>query len=104
MLYHFTLLYDSETWTLSAAMEKRLESIEMWIYRCLLIISWTKVTNIAVKEKIKEAGGKEIRLMMELKKRKLAYCGHSIRAGGLQSQLLIGQMEGRRGRGRPRQT
>ena len=40
------LLYASECWTLSAAMIKRLEAVEMWFYRRILRISYTKhITN-----------------------------------------------------------
>ena len=40
------LLYASECWTLSAAMTKRLEAVEMWFYRRILRISYTKhITN-----------------------------------------------------------
>ena len=40
------LLYASECWTMSAAMTKRLEAVEMWFYRRILRISYTKhITN-----------------------------------------------------------
>ena len=40
-------------------------------------ISWTsKMTNKEEKDKIKEAGGKELKIVESIKKRKLAYCRH----------------------------
>src|SRR3984893_9411316 len=40
------LLYASECWTLSTAMTKRLEAVEMWFYRKNLRISYTgHITN-----------------------------------------------------------
>ena len=75
-----TLLYGAETWTLSTEMEQRIESLEIWIYRRILRISWMeKMTNIRVKEKIRELGGQELEVLREYKKRKIAYCGHIIR-------------------------
>ena len=47
------------------------------------------MTNISVKANVKEAGREELQLLKDVKKRKLQYCGHIIRAGGLQSQLLL---------------
>ena len=35
-----TLLYGCETWTLSTALEKRIESFEIWTLRRILKISW----------------------------------------------------------------
>ena len=100
-----TLLYGAETWPLSTEMEQRIESVEIWIYRRILRISWTeKMTNIRVKEKIRELGDQELEVLREYKKRKIAYCGHIIRVGGLQNLILLGKLNGKRGRGRPRKT
>ena len=66
-----TLLYGAETWTLSTEMEKRIESLELWLYRRILRISWMKkMTNIKVKEMIREIGGQELEIIREIKKRK----------------------------------
>ena len=47
------------------------------------------MTNIRVKEKIRELGGQELKVLREYKKRKIVYCGHIIRTGGLQN-LSVG--------------
>jgi len=39
------LTYASETWTISTAMEKRLEAAEMWFLRRMLRISLTSHTT-----------------------------------------------------------
>ena len=100
-----SLLYGAETWTLSTEMEQRIENMEIWIYRRILKSSWTeKMTNIRVKEKIRELGGQELEVLREYNKRKIAYCGHIIRAGGLQNLILLGKLNGKRGHGRRRKT
>jgi hypothetical protein len=46
MLCQPKLLYDAETSTISKKLEKRIEALEMWIYRCIGHVSWTlKKTN-----------------------------------------------------------
>ena len=37
-----TLIYGYETWTLTKTMESKLEAFEMWVYRRMLRVSWTK--------------------------------------------------------------
>ena len=34
--------YGSETWTLTKAIQNKLEAFEMWIYRRMMMISWTE--------------------------------------------------------------
>ena len=36
------LLYGSETWTLTKAIQNKLEAFEIWIYRRMIRISWTE--------------------------------------------------------------
>lgn len=38
-------LYGAETWTINAADKRKLESIEMWIWRRMLKISWREHTR-----------------------------------------------------------
>jgi len=55
-----TLRYGSECWTISAAMVKRLEAVEIWFYRRMLKIPWTDhVSN----EQVLEMAGNERTLM-----------------------------------------
>ncbi|KAG1669228.1 CDP-diacylglycerol--glycerol-3-phosphate 3-phosphatidyltransferase, mitochondrial [Nymphon striatum] len=91
------LLYGAETWTLNEAMEKRIRSLEMWFYRRILKIVWTdKISNKEVIKRIVDGGGWQLEIMKDIKRRKMLYCGHIIRAEGLQSNIMLGRLEGYR--------
>ena len=62
------------------------------------------MTDIEVKEIIREIGGQELEIIIEIKNRKMACCGHIIHAGGLQSLILLGKSNGKRGCGKSRKT
>ena len=96
-----TLFYATETWTITKSLLSRLDAFEMWVYRRVLKISWTeKITN---EEVLRRMGtGREI--VRQFKTRKLQYLGHLIRHNSTQLQLIEGKIEGRRSRGRPRNT
>ena len=96
-----TLFYGAETWTITKSLLSRLDAFEMWVYRRVLTISWTeKITN---EEVLRRMGtGREI--VRQFKTRKLQDLGHLIRHNSTQLQLIEGKIEGRRSRGRPRNT
>ena len=94
-----TLLHGSETWTLTKAIQNKPEAFEMWIYRRMMRISWTKHKS---NEEIQEMTNSKRSLIVTIKKRKLQYFGHLIRQNGIQRLLLEGTIEGKRGHGRPR--
>ena len=52
--YVFSVLaYASETWTYSMEIKRKKRAFEMWTYRRLLKISWTRrVTNESVKQRV----------------------------------------------------
>ena len=94
-----TLLYGSETWTLRKEDIRKLEALEMWLWRRMEKISWTdKVTNEDVLRRV----GIERQLIYMLRSRKKSWIGHVLRGNGLLKEVLEGRMEGRRVRGRPR--
>ena len=94
-----TACYGCETWTLRKKESSKLMVFELWCYRRMLKISWKeKRTNEYVLEKI---GRNEV-LMDKIKKRKTRYLGHLIRREGLLNVLLMGKIEGKKGRGRQR--
>ena len=94
-----TLLYGCESWNMSKEMERRIEAAEMWFFRRMLKISWTeRVTNEAV---LQRAGACR-ELMKTIRQRQLRFLGHVMRMGQLESVCVMGKVEGRRGRGRPR--
>ena len=49
------LLYGCETWTINGQDKKKLEAMEMWIWRRLLKISWTeRKSNVDVLNQVGE--------------------------------------------------
>ena len=93
------VLYGSETWTLSKAMQARLGSFEMWCYRRILKISYKEhISNATVLSRIKSKS----KLLKIHKQRKFKYFGHMIRAEGRLSVVCMGKIEGKRARGRQR--
>ncbi|GFR77744.1 endonuclease-reverse transcriptase [Elysia marginata] len=95
-------LYASETWTLNRNTEKRIEATEMWIYRRMQRISWNeKGTNKKVLESVEL---QRPELLLTIQRRKIKYYGHLRRHDSIQKRILEGKIDGRRGRGRRRQT
>ena len=96
-----TLSYGAETWTISKTSAGRINAFEMWMYRKMLRLSYTK-------HKTNEEGlgmlNTEKQLLSNIVKRKCQYFGHLIRQNELQRQLLEGKINGKRSRGRPRIT
>ena len=68
--------YGTESWTLRRNEQKRLEAIEMWIWRRMEYVKWTdKIKNAVVLERVGKG-----RIMLELiKKRKRNWLGHWLR-------------------------
>lgn len=94
-------LYTCETWTLTAELQKRVQSMEMRCYRRLLGISYTQhVTNEEVRQKIRQAIGPHDDLLSTVIKRKLRWYGHITRSSGLAKTILQGTIPGGRRRGR----
>ncbi|GFR64788.1 endonuclease-reverse transcriptase [Elysia marginata] len=76
--------------------------MEMWIYRRMQRISWKeKVTN---KEVLENVGLQRPELLLTIQIRKMKYYGHLRRHDSIQKRILEGKIDGRRGRGRRRQT
>ena len=97
---HFHL-YASETWTLSAALQKRIQAMKMRCFRKILRISYKDhVINEAVRNEIKQAIGPYDDLLTTVKKRKLKWYGHVSRSSGLAKTILQGTVRGGRRRGR----
>ena len=80
-------------------MRRKLEAAEMWFYRRMLRIPWTaRVTNQEVLERM----GVAREMMTVIRKRQLGFLGHILRSDGMESNCLMGMVEGRRARGRQR--
>ena len=96
-----TLLYGCETWTISGVMLKKLGAFETWLYRRMLKISWKdKVTNEEVYHRIKTKKA----LVQDIVRRQLSFLGHILRKDELEKLVVTGFVEGKRARGRQRET
>ena len=96
-----TFLYAFESWTLTAELERRIQSLEMRCYRRPLNISYKDhVTNEEVCSRIQNAAGVHDDLLTMVKKRKLRWCGHISRSSGMAKTVLQGTVKGARMRGR----
>ena len=92
--------YGSESWTITRKLEAKIDAFEMWCYRRMLHVTWKeKRTNRWVLDKI----GREMILKKNIIQRKMRYFGHACRNNGLERTVIQGMMEGKRGRGRPKQ-
>src|ERR1700733_10022468 len=79
---------------------KKLEAFEMWTWRKMEKISWTKrKTNEEVLEMIDE----ERKWRKTIRERQRKGIGHTPRGEILLRMVIEGKMEGKRTRGRPRQ-
>ena len=95
------LTYGSECWTISATMEKRLESCEMWFLRRMLRISFTEHTS---DEKVLERCNAERTLIKTIRKRQMGFLGHIMRKEGFENLILTGKAQGNRSCSRQRET
>ena len=94
-------LYACETWTLTAELRRRIQSMEMRCYRKLLGISYTQhFTNEEVRQKIRQAIGPHYDLLSTVIKWKLRWYGHVTRSSGLAKTILQGTVQAGRRRGR----
>jgi uncharacterized membrane-anchored protein YhcB (DUF1043 family) len=96
-----TLLYGCETWTISGNMLKKLEALETWFYRRMLRISWNEyVTN----EEVYRQMNTSKTLVKGIVHRQLSFLGHVMRKEDLENLVVTGFVDGKRARGRPRET
>ena len=96
-------LYGAETWTLRAAVQKHLESFEMWCWRRMENIIWTDhVRNEEVLLRVNV----QRNILHEIKQRKANWIGHILRRNcllkGVTEGKIKGEMEVTRRRGRRR--
>ena len=99
-LYVYSLLlYGDETWYLYVKSTKKLESLEMWIFKRLATVGYE---DRVTKEEVLSRLGVDRGLLYRLRTNKLSYFGHIARHYSLQKTVLTGRIDGRRGRGRPR--
>ena len=96
-------LYARETWTITADIERRIQTLEMRCFRKLLGISYRDhITNEEVKTRIGNAIGPYEDLRTSVKRRKLKWYGHARRSSGLAKTVFQKTVQGGRQRGRQR--
>jgi len=93
------VLYGCETWTLRAADIAKLRAFETTCFRRVLGISWSvHKTNEFVLSQM----GTARELVSTVRKQKLQYFRHVIRAQNLSTHILEGRINGKRNGGRPK--
>ena len=93
------VMYGCESWTIKKAEGRRIDAFELWCWRRLLRVPWTaKRSNQSILKEISPEYSLE-GLMLKLK---LPYFGHLMwRTDSLEKTLMLGNIKGRRRRGRP---
>ena len=94
------VMYGCESWTIKKAEHRRTDAFELWCWRRLLRVPWTaRKSNQPILKDISPGCSLE-GLMLKLK---LQYFGHLMRrTDSFEKTLMLGKIEGRRGRGRQR--
>ena len=94
------VMYGCESRTVKKAERPRIDAFELWCWRRLLRVPWTpRRSNQSILKEISPGCSLE-GLMLKLK---LQYFGYLMRrADLLEKTLLLGKIEGRKGRGRQR--
>ena len=91
------VMYECESWTIKKAECGRFDAFELWCWRRLLRVPWTaRRSNQSILKEVSP----EYSLEGLTLKLKLQYFGHLMRrADSLEKTLMLGKIEGRRGRG-----
>ena len=94
------VMYGCESWTVKKAEHRRIDAFELWCWGRLLRVSWTaRRSNQCILKEISPEYSLE-GLMLKVK---LQYSGHLMqRTDSLGKTLILGKIEGRRGRQRMR--
>ena len=94
------VMYGCESWTIKKAEHWRIDAFELWCWRRLLRVPWNaRRSNQSILKEI-SPGCSLDGLMLKLK---LQYFGHLMqRADLFEKTLMLGNIEGRRKRGRQR--
>ena len=94
------VMYGCESWTVKKAEGQRIDAFELWCWRRLLRVPWTaRRSNQSILKEIIPGCSLE-GLMLKLK---LQYFGHLMRrVDSLEKTLMLGEIGGRRRRGRQR--
>ena len=94
------VIYGFEHWTVKKAECRRIDAFELWCWRRLLRVAWTarRSNQSILKETSPSCLLEEVMLKL-----KIQYSGHLMqRTDSLGKTLILGKIEGRRGRQRMR--
>ena len=94
------VMYGYESWGIKKAKRQRTDAFELWCWRRLLRVPWTaRRSNQSILKKLSLG----ISLEGMMLKMKLQYFGHLMRrVDSLEKTLMLGEIGGRRRRGRQR--
>ena len=94
------VMYGCENWTIYKTELRRMDALELWSWRRLLRVPWAaRRSNQSILEEISP----EYSLEGLMLKRKLQYFGPLMqRTDSSEKTLMLGKIEGRRGRGQQR--
>ena len=94
------VMYGCESWTVKKAERRTIDTFELWCWRRLLRVPWTaRRSNQSILKEINP----RISLEGMMLKLKLQYFGYLMRrADSLEKTLMLGEIGGRRRRGRQR--
>ena len=94
------VMFGCESWTVKKVERRRIDAFELWCWRRLLRVPWTAGrSNQSILKEISPGISLE-GLMLKLK---LQYFGYLMRrVDSLEKTLILGEIVGRRRRGRPR--
>ena len=94
------VMYGCESWTVKKAECQKIVAFKLWCWRRLFRVPWTaRKSNQSILKEISP----EYSLEGLILKLKLQYFGHLMRrADSFEKTLILGKIEGRRGRGQQR--
>ena len=96
------VMYGCESWTIKKAEHQRIDAFELWCWRKLLRVPWSARRSI---QSILKEISPECWLEGLMLKWKLQYFGHLMqRADSFEKTVMLGNIEGRRRRGRQRMS
>ena len=90
------VIYGCESWTVKKAEHRRIDAFELWCWRRLLRVPWTRRSNQSILKEISPVCSLE-GMMLKLT---LPYFGHPMRrVDSLEKSLMLGGIGDRRRRG-----
>uniref|UniRef100_A0A803U0M2 ribonuclease H n=1 Tax=Anolis carolinensis TaxID=28377 RepID=A0A803U0M2_ANOCA len=92
--------YGCESWIIRKAEPRKIDTFELWCWRKILRVPWTaRRSNQSILQEIMPGCSLEGRIL----EAKLKYFGHIMRRQeSLEKIMMLGEMEGKRKKGRPR--